>query len=102
MVIAFDFEKAVIVEANGSIRSAMLWEINIDWRYDWRSQVWVDVGPYSEDDYGGPEEEATDDGSAEVPGRLPDADGADGGDPSDGEDGTAGRVDPGEEGGETA
>lgn len=60
---------ALVVSSDGAIRTAALEELNVDWRYDWKTGKWVDVGPYEDEDGG--DEEASDGGGQEVPGDVP-------------------------------
>lgn len=96
-MIAIGVDEAIIVSNDGRLMMATFEELNVDWRYDWRLQTWVDVGPSSEGEYGSPEEEETNDGGEEVSGSLSDAYRTDRSDPGDGEDGAPGSLDSGEE-----
>lgn len=65
------YGEALVVSDEGRIFFVKLEELNVDWRYDWREQRWVEVTGVT---YAA--EEFDDDGSEELPGQLLDPDGA--------------------------
>lgn len=96
LVIAMDEGHVYLVDADGKIAKATFDIVEIDWKYDYESQVWVDYGPIPEGGYAEPEEE-TDDGGEEIQGRVPDPDGAGGGNQGDQENGETWGLDSREE-----
>jgi hypothetical protein len=103
MVIGFDDkQQALVVDDEGQMMWVPLDGLRLDWRYDWRTGTWIDVGPYEDAEDTDGDEETADDRGAEVSGDVPDTDGTDGSGEVSGEepdDQAAGGVDAREEGG---
>jgi hypothetical protein len=86
---------ALVVDGDGALWTVSFNEINLDTRYDYKSQEWVSVG------FGGVDAtapETPDDGGEEIPGYISDPDRAGDGYQGPGGDEDIGRVDPGETG----
>lgn len=96
IILAMDTDHVYLVDADGKIAKVTFDIVNVDWKYDYENDCWVDYGPLPEG-MNAESEEETDDGGPEVSGRLPDADGAGGSDPSDQENGETRSLDSGEE-----
>lgn len=95
IILAMDPEHVYLVDADGKMARVTFDIVNIDWKYDYENDVWVDYGPLPEGLDAAYQEE-TDDGGEEVSGRVSDSDGADGSHPSDEENGEARSLDSGE------
>ena len=78
---------AVLCLEDGTAKSATLDQFRFDYRYDNNNERWVDVsrvadGPLPEGDDAESDQASGDHGREEVPGRVPETDGASEGDPS--------------------
>lgn len=88
---------ALYADDEGKLAVCGIGELTIDYRYDWRTHTWVDVGGFDDS-----QEDDAADGGTEVSGRVPVADDLGAGDPVDPEGrqttGDLGDLDPGEAG----
>lgn len=90
-----DTDNVYVVDSDGKLAKVTFDVVEIDWKFDFEYNGWVDYGPLPEGTNGEYEEE-TDDGSEEISGRVSDTDGTGGSDSGDQEDGASWGVVPGE------
>jgi len=84
------FSNALCVNDEGRLKFVRMTQIQLDWRYDWRTHSWIDTG-----DMNGDTQDPSTDGSPGVPGLLSQSDRVGPSDPFDPE----GREAPGDLGG---
>lgn len=89
LILAFTETTALFVCDDGRLRYDDVDHLMLEWRFNWNTHTWEDI------DIDEVFDDESSDGSPEIPGDIPEFDGADRGDPSDEGDGTVGGVVPG-------